>query len=166
MLYQTFNYINEGYDPEIILINIYEMKMLHVFRDLSSTESMCDLWGNGGGFFFFDSEGGLYATDVLRRIRIILNYHRQQLNCCEFFIILIFIRLGNISVKHRNKARLKQVIDTIMKNIPGLFLKTKKFLDQWINLKETFDPLLTSVFVFDMILLVNKLNIAVMERST
>jgi DNA repair protein RecO (recombination protein O) len=39
-------------------------------------------------------------------------------------------RLGSISVKKETKSELKTVIDSYYEEYSGLFLKSKKFLDQ------------------------------------
>jgi DNA repair protein RecO (recombination protein O) len=46
-------------------------------------------------------------------------------------------RLGSISVKEETKKQLKQVIDGYYEEYSGLYLKTKRFLNQIENLRQS-----------------------------
>ena len=64
LLYQTLNYLNEGYDPDI-LMNIYEMKMLNMLG-LNPILNQCSICGNTDGLFSFSiREGGFICHRCL-----------------------------------------------------------------------------------------------------
>ena len=76
LLFQTLNYMNEGYDPDV-LMNIYEMKMLNVLG-MYPILNQCSVCGSTDGHFSFSiREGGFICHRCLIRILIISNYHQQ-----------------------------------------------------------------------------------------
>ena len=64
LLYQTLNYINEGYDPEI-LKNIYEMKMLMFLVFILILNQCAVLWKSRRAVFFFDSGRWNHLSSLL-----------------------------------------------------------------------------------------------------
>ena len=65
LLYQTLNYINEGYDPEIFK-NIFEMKMLPSLG-IHPVLNQCAVCGATEGVFSFSiREGGFICHRCLR----------------------------------------------------------------------------------------------------
>lgn len=136
LLYQTLNYMNEGYDPDI-LMNIYEMKMLNVMG-LYPTLNQCSVCGSTDGHFSFSiREGGFICHRCLERDAYHLKLSPAAVKLLRIFYYFDLSRLGNISVKSETKAELKKVISTYYEEYSGLHLKTKKFLnsmDQFRNL--------------------------------
>ena len=54
----------------------------------------------------------------------------------RLFYLLDLKRLGNISVKQETKAELKKVISAYYDEYSGLYLKTRKFLDQMDSFRD------------------------------
>ncbi len=134
LLYQTLTYLNEGYDPEI-LKNIYEMKMLPVLG-LYPVLNQCAVCGsNEGQFSFSIREGGIICHRCLSKDPYHLKLSPAAVKLLRIFYFLDLKRLGNISVKAETKAELKKVIDTYYNEYSGLYLKSKKFIDQLDQLK-------------------------------
>lgn len=137
LLYQTLNFINEGYDP-VILKNIFEMKMLPALG-LHPILNQCAVCGATEGQFSFSvKEGGIICHRCFEKDPYSLKVSAAAVKLLRIFYYLDLNRLGNISVKPQTKAELKLVIDSYYDEYSGLFLKTRKFLDQLEKLgKET-----------------------------
>ena len=134
LLYQTLTYLNEGYDPEI-LKNIYEMKMLPVLG-LYPILNQCAICGDKEGLFSFSiREGGIICNRCLTKDPYHLKISSATIKLLRIFYFFDLNRLGNISVKAETKAELKKVIDTYYNEYSGLYLKTKKFIEQLDQLK-------------------------------
>ena len=128
LLYQTLNYLNEGYDPDI-LMNIYEMKMLNVLG-LNPILNQCSICGNTDGLFSFSiREGGLICHRCLDKDPYHYKLSPSAVKLIRLFYYFDLSRLGNISVKAETKAELKNVITSYYEEYSGLHLKTKKFLN-------------------------------------
>lgn len=136
LLYQTLNYLNEGYDPDI-LMNIYEMKMLNVLG-LYPILNQCSVCGSTDGHFSFSlREGGFLCHRCLDRDPYHFKISQATVKLLRLFYYIDLSRLGNISVKEETKAELKKIISAYYDEYSGLYLKTKKFLnsmDQFRNL--------------------------------
>jgi DNA repair protein RecO (recombination protein O) len=136
LLLQTLNYMNEGYEPDI-LMNIYEMKMLNVMG-LYPVLNQCSVCGSTDGHFSFSiREGGFICHRCLEKDRYHYKLSPATVKLLRLFYYFDLSRLGNISVKAETKAELKNVIDSYYEEYSGLHLKTKKFLnsmDQFRNL--------------------------------
>ncbi|WP_251555026.1 DNA repair protein RecO [Neobacillus muris] len=128
LLYQTLNYMNEGFDPDV-LMNIYEMKMLNVLG-LYPTLNQCSVCGNTDGHFSFSiREGGFICHRCIGKDPYHFKITPATVKLLRLFYYMDLSRLGNISVKDQTKAELKQVISAYYDEYSGLHLKTKKFLD-------------------------------------
>lgn len=134
LLYQTLNFMNEGYDPEI-LSNIYEMKMLNSLG-LYPVLNQCSVCGNTEGEFSFSiREGGFICHRCLDKDPYHFKISQATVKLLRLFYYLDISRLGNISVKDETKKELKTIISAYYDEYSGLNLKTKKFLKQMENLK-------------------------------
>jgi DNA repair protein RecO (recombination protein O) len=135
LLFQTLNYMNEGYDPEV-LMNIYEMKMLNVMG-LYPILNKCSVCGSTDGHFSFSiREGGLICHRCLATDPYHLKISQTAVKLLRLFYYFDLSRLGNISVKEETKAELKKVIIAYYEEYSGLHLKSKKFInsmDQFRN---------------------------------
>ncbi|WP_042458516.1 DNA repair protein RecO [Neobacillus dielmonensis] len=128
LLYQTLNYMNEGFDPDV-LMNIYEMKMLNVMG-LYPTLNQCSVCGSTDGHFSFSiREGGFICHRCLDKDPYHFKITPATVRLLRLFYYMDLSRLGNISVKDQTKAELKQIISAYYEEYSGLHLKTKKFLN-------------------------------------
>ncbi|MBP2241662.1 DNA repair protein RecO (recombination protein O) [Cytobacillus eiseniae] len=129
LVHQILNYINEGYDAEI-LVNIFEMKMLNILG-LYPVLNQCAICGNTDGQFSFSiREGGLLCHRCLEKDPYHFKISAAAVKLMRIFYYLDLSRLGNISVKPETKAELKKIIDAYYDEYSGLHLKTKRFLEQ------------------------------------
>ncbi len=128
LLYQTLNYINEEYDPEI-LMHIFELKMLSVLG-LHPILNQCSVCGSTDGNFSFSiREGGFICHRCLEKDPYHIKLSISVVKLLRLFYYFDLSRLGTISVKDDTKAELKRVISAYYDEYSGLHLKTKKFLD-------------------------------------
>jgi DNA repair protein RecO (recombination protein O) len=135
LLYQTLTLINEGYDCEIVT-NIYEMKMLGLFG-LHPCLDKCSVCGSTSGHFSFSiKEGGFLCHRCLDTDPHALNISPATVKLLRLFYYFDLSRLGKIDVKPETKAQLKQVIAAYYDEYSGLRLKTRKFLDQMVKMKD------------------------------
>lgn len=134
LLFQSLNYINEGFDPEIIM-NIYEVKMLNSLG-LHPTLNGCASCGSTDGTFAFSiREGGFLCHRCLHKDPYHYKISPATVKLLRLFYFIDLSRLGNISVKDETKKELKRIISAYYDEYSGLHLKTKGFLKQLDNLK-------------------------------
>ncbi len=135
LLYQTLNYLNEGYDP-VILMNIYEMKMLNVMG-MYPVLNKCSVCGSTDGHFSFSiRENGLICHRCLDKDPYHFKITQATVKLLRLFYYFDLSRLGKISVKDETKAELRKVITAYYEEYSGLHLKTKKFLNSMDHLRE------------------------------
>jgi DNA repair protein RecO (recombination protein O) len=128
LLFQTMNYLNEGYDP-VILMHIYEMKMLNSIG-LYPILNQCSVCGSTDGHFSFSiREGGFICSRCLGKDPYHFKISPVTVKLLRLFYYFDLSRLGSISVKEETKAELKNVITAYYEEYSGLYLKTKKFLN-------------------------------------
>jgi DNA repair protein RecO (recombination protein O) len=137
LLFQTVNYLNEGYDP-VILMHIYEMKMLNSMG-LYPILNQCSVCGSTDGHFSFSiREGGFICERCLGKDPYHIKISQVTVKLLRLFYYFDLSRLGNISVKEETKAELKNVITAYYEENSGLYLKTKKFLNSMDKFRNDF----------------------------
>lgn len=135
LLFQTLNFMNEGYDLDI-MTDIYEMKMLNV-QGLYPVLDKCAVCGSTEGEFHFSiKEGGLLCHRCFEQDPYRIRISPGTVRLLRLFYMLDVSRLGDISVKPETKAELKKVINAYYDEHSGLYLKTRKFLDQIDSLRD------------------------------
>ena len=88
-----------------------------------------------GQFSFSIREGGIICHRCLTKDPYHFKISSATVKLLRIFYFFDLNRLGNISVKAETKAELKKVIDTYYNEYSGLYLKTKKFIEQLDQLK-------------------------------
>ncbi|RFU65744.1 DNA repair protein RecO [Peribacillus glennii] len=135
LLYQTLNYINEGYDAEVLKY-IFEMKMLQV-NGLAPMLNQCAVCGETEGEFSFSlREGGFICHRCVHKDPYHFKISPSAVKLLRLFYYFDLARLGNISVKPETKKELQRVIDAYYDEYSGLQLKSKKFLKQLDKMKD------------------------------
>ncbi|HJV31351.1 MAG TPA: DNA repair protein RecO [Bacillales bacterium] len=128
LLYQTLNYLNEGFDQDV-LMNIYEMKMLNVMG-LYPILNQCSVCSSTDGHFSFSiREGGFICHRCLEKDPYHFKISQATVKLLRLFYYIDLSRLGNISVKPETKTEIKKIISAYYDEYSGLHLKTKKFLN-------------------------------------
>jgi DNA repair protein RecO (recombination protein O) len=137
LLYQTLNYINEGYDGEVLRF-IFEMKMLQV-NGLNPVLDRCAVCGHTEGEFAFSlREGGFICHRCWGKDPYHYKISPATVKLLRLFYYFDLSRLGNISIKAETKKELQKVIDAYYEEYSGLHLKSKKFLQQMDQMKDMF----------------------------
>lgn len=137
LLQQTLSYLSEGYDAEI-LTNIFEMKMLNILG-LYPELNECSLCAQKEGPFVFSiREGGLLCNRCMEKDPYHIKISQVTVRLLRLFYYFDLSRLGSISVKQETKQELKKVIDLYYEEYSGLYLKSKKFLEQMDRLNDYF----------------------------
>ncbi len=129
LLYQTLNYINEGYDAEVLKI-IFEMKMLSVLGSPPVLNHCASCGQTEGEFSFSIREGGFLCHRCYEQDPYRIKISASTVKLLRLFFYFDLSRLGNISLKDETKMELKQVIDAYYDEYSGVSLKSKKFLKQ------------------------------------
>jgi DNA repair protein RecO (recombination protein O) len=134
LLLQTFQYIDEGLDPDVLTF-IFEMKMLSVLG-LYPEMGKCAVCGTTEGKYSFSiKENGLVCHRCAALDPHCLPMSPQSIRLLRLFYYMDVKRLGSISVKPETKKELKTAIDLYYGAYSGLYLKSKRFLDQLDSLR-------------------------------
>lgn len=136
MLFQTLNYLNEGYDPDILLY-IYELKMLPLLGLYPRLNECTICKSTEGEFAFSIREGGLLCHRCYDKEPYHIKVSQATIRLLRLFYFFDLSRLGTIAVKDATKKEIKLVIDAYYEEYSGLFLKSKRFLDQLENFRLT-----------------------------
>ncbi|GER66931.1 DNA repair protein RecO [Weizmannia acidilactici] len=139
LLLRTLEYIDEGYDTEIIT-NIFEMKMLNVLGLYPSMDKCAVCGSRAGAFAFSIRENGLLCDRCFGRDPYRLPLSQPSIRLLRIFYFLDINRLGTISVKESTKKELRQAISMYYDEYSGLHLKSKRFLSQMEELKKGLKP--------------------------
>jgi DNA repair protein RecO (recombination protein O) len=129
LLLQTLKYMNEEYDLDILL-HIFEMKMLNSLG-LYPILNKCAVCGQGDGHFSFSiRENGFICHRCLEKDPYHLKISHATVKLLRIFYYFDLSRLGDISIKVETKKELKIVIEAYYEEYSGIYLKSKRFLDQ------------------------------------
>lgn len=129
LLYHSLRYINEDYDAEVIAF-IYALKML-VYAGLAPQVNYCVRCQNEKRPYSFSiKEGGFLCArcENVDRYRIPLSDATQRL--LPLFFKIEITQIGTISLKEKTKQEIRTVLHHYYDTYSGLFLKSRRFLDQ------------------------------------
>lgn len=135
LLYQTLNAIDEGYDPEVIKI-IFEMKMLEVLGIPPVLDRCAECGETEGAFTFSIKAGGFLCHRCSSKDSYSLPMKPHIIKLLRVFYYIDLSRLGNVSLKKETIHELNRIIDTYLEEYSGLYLKSKKFIQQMKKLDE------------------------------
>ncbi|WP_335869330.1 DNA repair protein RecO [Bacillus sp. 2205SS5-2] len=132
---QILQYIDEGYDAEI-LTHIFELKMLPVLG-LHPTMNACAICGNSDGSFGFSfKENGLICHRCKGNDPHHFPLSQSAVKILRIMYFFDLNRMGNISVKEETKNELTTLIRSYYDEASGLYLKSRKFLDQLQSIED------------------------------
>ena len=134
LFYLSLHSLDEGYDPEVIM-NIVELKMLHVFGFAPELDRCVNCGAQDGTFSFSVREGGLLCHRCEH-----IDPYRMKISPAIIRLLRVFYymdlnRLGTISIKEETKQEIRKVLDAYYGEYLGVELKTKRFLKQMHNFK-------------------------------
>ncbi|WHZ56577.1 DNA repair protein RecO [Metabacillus hrfriensis] len=131
---QTLQLLNEGVDPDVLLY-IFEMKIVNVLGLYPQLDSCVNCSSKDGTFHFSIRENGFICHRCFEVDPYRLPISQATAKLLRLFYYFDLERLGKVTVKPETKAELKLVIDSYYSEYSGIFLKSKKFLDQLESLK-------------------------------
>ncbi|MGX6962511.1 DNA repair protein RecO [Vagococcus xieshaowenii] len=124
--------MDEGQDPEI-LTNIFEIQILNRFG-LEFEWIRCRICGQTQGKFDFSSAylGVICEQDFHRDER---RYHAsaKAMHFIRMFSSISLEQIHSISLSPETKREIRQTIDMLYEEYVGIFLKSKKFIDDMVN---------------------------------
>ncbi|KZZ85970.1 MULTISPECIES: DNA repair protein RecO [Bacillaceae] len=132
---QMFQHLDEGQDPDILL-RMFELKMLPVLGVTPHLNGCVNCGSTDGTFHFSIREAGFLCHRCFEKdpYRLVVSQGTVRLLRLLYFFDLN--RLGQISVKTETKNELKLVLNSYYQEYSGLYLKSKRFLDQIENLRD------------------------------
>lgn len=135
LLLQSMRRLNEGTDPDIIT-NLIEVKMLGVMGLYPELDECVHCKSKDGTFHFSIRDNGFICHRCFAKdpYRIPLSPASARLLRLLFYFDLS--RLGNVSVKRETKEELKRVIQLYYDEYSGIFLKSRRFMEQMDNMKK------------------------------
>ncbi|QOY36178.1 DNA repair protein RecO [Anaerobacillus isosaccharinicus] len=134
LLFQTLKYIDEGLDYEV-LTRIFEVKMLKVAGIGLYVDGCSHCGATEGEYSFSVKEGGFLCHRCLHVDERTIKISSGTAKLLRLFYHFDLNRLGAISVKTETKVQLKQVLECYFDEYSGLYLKSKRFLNQIDKMK-------------------------------
>jgi DNA repair protein RecO (recombination protein O) len=133
-LYTSLNHLNNGVDPDVLRY-IFELRMLRIAGLSPEVNSCVNCKATEGEFSFSIEEGGFLCKRCLH----IDPYHIKMGPATARIIRILYYveinRLGKINIKDETKQQLKKIITSYFEKYSGIYLKSKKFLEQLDQLK-------------------------------
>ncbi|WP_270179322.1 DNA repair protein RecO [Alkalihalobacillus sp. CinArs1] len=129
MLYQVMHALDEEKDPEVVLF-IFELKMLRVAGINPQLSSCVNCGLDNGKFEFSIREGGFLCHRCLSIDPYHIPLKKKTAELLHLFSHMDLGRLGNISLKTETKKEIREVLNQYFDAYSGLFLKSKRFLEQ------------------------------------
>ncbi|MFP4958281.1 DNA repair protein RecO [Bacillus subtilis] len=131
---ESLKQLNEGTDPDVITF-IVQMKMLGVMGMYPELNHCVHCKSQEGTFHFSVRDNGFICHRCFEKDPYRIPIKPQTARLLRLFYYFDLSRLGNVSLKEETKAELKQVIDLYYEEYSGLYLKSKRFLDQMESMK-------------------------------
>ncbi|WP_026700334.1 DNA repair protein RecO [Salibacterium aidingense] len=129
LLLQLLQRMNEDDDPEI-LVRIFEMKMTAQAGIKPELEHCTNCGSTKGTFSFSVKEAGFLCHRCIFLDEHRLDIHPKTVELLRTFFHLDISRFGSISLKQRTKDELRRVLEAYYDEYSGLYLKSKRFLEQ------------------------------------
>lgn len=128
---QTLHYLNEGYDPDVIL-NIFELQMMKRFG-VQPEFRKCTLCGEQRldvPFDYCSETGGVICYRHFNEYPHRYHCHPRAIYLARLFQNISFDQIQSIHVSEETKQSLRKLIDQLYDEYIGLRLKSKQFLDK------------------------------------
>ncbi|QFT89890.1 DNA repair protein RecO [Bacillus sp. THAF10] len=138
LLYQTLHYIDEGFDPEILLF-IFELKMCDRLGITPQLNCCASCGATEGSFAFSIKEGGFLCNQCFHKDPHLIKISPATLKILRAFYYYDLSRIGNISLKEETRKEIRFVLDEYYEAYSGIMLKSKRFLNQIGTMKANFD---------------------------
>ena len=121
--------LNNHYDPEIIT-NIFEIQLLERFG-VTINWHHCAICGNHEGKFDFSfAEHGVLCEKHWHVDERRSHFNPRGLHFVRLFSKISYEQINQISLQKETKDQIRFIIDEIYSEYVGIFLKSKKFIDE------------------------------------
>jgi DNA repair protein RecO (recombination protein O) len=129
MLLHALKWMEEGKDPDIIT-RLFEMKMLYVAGCRPEFHACMNCGAVDAAFFVSIQEGGLICKSCHRDDSSLLAVSPGTVKILRLLTHIHMPQLGNVRVKPETKQQLRHVLYAFLDDCTGLYLKSRRFLDQ------------------------------------
>ena len=133
--YHFFNQLQNGYDPEILVV-IFEMKMLRVAGIMPQVKACAHCGQSKGLFQFSIREAGFLCRDCRMNDFKSIPMSPLTTKLLSIFPRIDFATLTPMEIPEETKKEIKMVIHLYYQEYAGLYLKTRKFLDDMTLLEK------------------------------
>ncbi len=124
--------INEGYDA-LVVTNIIELKLLE-YLGIKPVVDRCVSCGASNDIVTISSYKGGYLCQKCVGNEFI--YHIKTIKLIRMFYYIDLSKITKIEISDTIKKELGLFIDDYYERYSGLYLKSKSFLDSFVNLKK------------------------------
>ncbi|MFP3633616.1 DNA repair protein RecO [Bacillus sp. SIMBA_033] len=138
LILESFKRLNDGTDPDVITF-IVQMKMLGVMGLYPELNHCVHCKSGEGTFHFSIRDNGFICHRCFEKDPYRVPISPQTARLLRLFYYFDIGRLGSVSLKQKTKNEIKRVIDLYYEEYSGLYLKSKRFLDQMESMKNLLD---------------------------
>lgn len=132
--FQSLTAIEQGKDKEVITM-MYEMK-LYPLLGITPRLNACQSCGTTENLMYFSvGDGGVLCDGCGKRDAYSTLLSPQIIKLMRLFSEVDLKRVENISIKPENKKALEGVLKEYFEHHSGIYLKSRRFLDQLDQLK-------------------------------
>ncbi|SDH48043.1 DNA replication and repair protein RecO [Alteribacillus persepolensis] len=129
---QLLQKMNEDDDPEV-LTRIFETKMMQQAGITPELNQCVRCKRKEGTFSFSVKEAGFLCHHCKGIDEYRFDIHQKTVQLLRTFFYMDMKRLGNVALKQSTKTELRQVLQTYYDEYTGIFLKSRRFLEQMEN---------------------------------
>lgn len=129
MMLHALKWMEEGKDPDIIA-RLFEMKMLYVAGCRPQFDVCMSCGVSDAPFFVSIREGGFICQSCQRGDPSLMAVGPGTVRILRLLQHINMPQLGNINVKQETKEQLRRVLYAFLEDYTGLYLKSRRFLDQ------------------------------------
>ncbi|GED12712.1 DNA repair protein RecO [Aneurinibacillus migulanus] len=129
MMLYALKWMEEGKDPDIIA-RLFEMKMLYVAGCRPQFDVCRGCGVEEAPFFVSIHEGGFVCQSCQRDDPSLMAVSSGTVRILRLLQHINMPQLGNVSVKPETKEQLRCVLYAFFEDCTGLYLKSRRFLDQ------------------------------------
>lgn len=126
---QALKLIDAGFDPQAIT-QIIEVQLLRVFGVQPNLESCVICQHTDRPFDYSEAYGGLLCAQHWHLDPNRFHASQRVIYFLRLFSAVDLFKINSIKIKPATKAELKKIIDQIYQDTVGVYVKSKKFLDE------------------------------------
>lgn len=128
-VFQALKLIDAGFDPQAIT-QIIEIQLLRIFGVQPNLESCVICQKTQQPFDYSEAYGGLLCAQHWHLDPNRFHASQRAIYFLRLFSAVDLMKINSIQIKPDTKAELKKIIDQIYQDTVGVYVKSKKFLDE------------------------------------